>query len=77
MIFIFSIILGYSALSVFQIAETQSHTHTHTHTHTHMSVYVFILFLTLSSIMLRHKSPDGVPRATQQHLLAYPFQMQE
>ena len=42
---------------------------------THTCVY--ILFLTLSSIKLHHKWPEIVPSATQQDLMAFPFQWQE
>ena len=38
--------------------------------------YIRILFLTLSSITLHHQWLGTVPRAIEQELIAYPFQMQ-
>ena len=64
MIFIFSIIVGLQCSVNFLLYSkvTQSHIH------------IYILFLTLSSIMLHHKWLDIASSATQQDLIAYPFQ---
>ena len=71
-IFIFSILVGYSVLSLFYcLAKWPSHKHTHTHTH----IYAFF-FSPCPPFMLHDKWLDTVLSTIQEDLIVYPFQRQ-